>query len=216
MGRERRPFKRPGFVRDSHQLFVVACEGQVTEKRYLDELNASHGRIGVFVEVLQRQESGSSPERVMRQLNDFKREYRLKAQDQLWMLIDRDKQSWTTEAIAQVARLCIQKGFSLAVTNPCFELWLLLHVHDIDTMTTAEKNELLANRKDGSSRTCLERKLSLICGGYSKTHFDPRIYTSQVFDAIARAERLEGQAQGRWPENRLGTQIHLLVQKLIA
>ena len=45
--------------------------------------------------------------------------------------------------IKAVAQICHQKkGYYLAVSNPAFELWLLLHLIDCSQLTPQEKADL--------------------------------------------------------------------------
>lgn len=123
MPRERREFKRPSFVRNVQKLFVIATEGVKTEIKYFEQFKSEeyYNNQSIFIEVLKRLTTDSSPAVVIKQLNIFSKEFNLKDGDELWMVIDRDKQSWSTQQIAEVARLCIQKRYGFALSNPCFE-----------------------------------------------------------------------------------------------
>ncbi len=87
-----------GFNREIHNLFVIATEGTETEVYYFEELKASElaDRGTMYLEVIKRkstESSNSSPSNVLRQLDTFKKEYNLQDGDELWVVIDRDKQS---------------------------------------------------------------------------------------------------------------------------
>lgn len=88
-------------------------------------------------------------------------------------------------------------GFRLAISNPCFELWLLLHVADAPAV---------AGRCDGVEAE-LRRKL----GGYSKTNIPTARLMPGVDEAITRARTLD--TAGRWPQ-RTGTGVFRLVEAI--
>ena len=48
--------------------------------------------------------------------------------DQVWAVFDRDEHPRFDEAVA----LCKDKGVGVARSDPCFELWLILHERDYD------------------------------------------------------------------------------------
>ncbi len=215
MPRERREFKRESFVREVQRLFVIATEGKKTEIKYFEEFSSKdyYNNKEVYIEVLKRVKSGSSPTNVVKQLNGFKSEYKLKNGDELWMIIDRDKQSWKPKEIASVARLCLQKKYGFALSNPSFEVWLLLHRKDLKTYTDAARTELLINKKT-NSRTRLESELLNICGSYNKTNLKVADYLPHVKKAIKRSESLVQSQTERWP-NYLGSHVFKLVKKLL-
>ncbi len=215
MPRERREFKRPSFVRIVQKLFVIATEGVNTEIKYFEQFKSEeyYNNQSIFIEVLKRLTTDSSPAVVIKQLNNFSKEFNLKEGDELWMVIDRDKQSWSTQQIAEVARLCIQKRYGFALSNPCFELWLLLHRKDINEYTVAIKEQLLRNLKTGR-RGQVEMELLAICGTYNKSNLNVDDYLPHVNVAIQRAEALTQNVNERWPDY-LGSHVYKLVRKLM-
>ena len=119
----RKQFIRRSGLRDA-KLLVIASEGQKTEPKYFTDLKDVYTRSGLHVEVLERSESASSPLHVLAHLNKFKTKYKLRRDDELWMVIDVDR--WPEHNLRDVAGKCRDKGFCLAVSNPCFVFrWLL-------------------------------------------------------------------------------------------
>ena len=51
--------------------------------------------------------------------------------DQILILIDRDGQSFKPWQYDQVIAISEEQGYKLGITNPCFELFLFLHLNDI-------------------------------------------------------------------------------------
>lgn len=192
-------FKRKSGFRDAI-LLVIATEGERTEQIYFGELKTQFHKPSVHIEVLKRSEPGSSPRHVLRELEKFKKEYHLQKDDQLWMVIDRDR--WTEQTLSDVAGKCIQKGFFLAVSNPCFELWLLLHITDLPEF-----------ERDPSCKH-LEELLREELGSYNKSRPDTSGLLPHIADAISRAKELDTETAARWPQD-LGTRVYLLVEKII-
>ena len=216
MGRERREFKRPKFKRDINQLCIIATEGQKTEIKYFSKLSNEFcpPRNKIYIEILPKLTSDSAPIAVIRMLDEFKKDYILRDDDELWMVIDRDKQSWTHAAISQVARQCYQKDYFLALSNPAFEVWLLLHVKDFSEYTRDEIEELFQNKRNRSHRTRLEKELITICGSYNKKNPNLDHYFPYIHSAVQRGKNLMEQPNERWPDY-LGTHVWKLVKRII-
>jgi hypothetical protein len=205
MPREPRDFTRKSGFRDAN-LVIIACEGAVTEPQYFNGLKARIHAPKVHVEVLIRPDPGqSSPAAALAMLDAFKKEYRVRDGDRLWLVIDRDK--WPNKMLAEVARGTEQKGNFLAVSNPCFELWLLLHFEDVPNSTAKRQADLLRNEEQllkAEIRRRLQPHVDYV------DHFLPHTQT-----AISRANMLDTHPKARWP-NRLGTRVHRLVESLPA
>lgn len=216
MGREKRDFKRPSFKREMNNLLVIATEGQCTEKEYFEGVVSikNHSNSKIYVEVLDRLNTNSSPSSVLRMLDEFNREFLLRDGDELWMVIDRDKQSWEIAEISKVASLVSQKKYNLAMSNPAFELWLLLHVKDIGEYSKDEIEKLYENKKNGTTRTKLEKELITICGSYNKKSPNLKHYLPHLKIAITRSEKIVRNPDERWP-NYFGTHVHKVVKKIL-
>ena len=205
MGRERRDFVRRSGFRDA-ALFVIATEGAVTEPKYFQGLKEQWHSPRVHIEVMKRDDaSESSRSSVLGTLDRFARQFMLRDGDQLWLVIDRDSQSWKPKEMVEVARACQQKNYYLAVSNPCFELWLLLHFEDLAVQDEKRRNQVLENK-----RGFLKRELSQHLSSET-AHVDHLIpHTDQ---AIARARTLDKKPAERWPSG-LGTRVYRLVEQL--
>jgi len=60
------------------------------------------------------------------ELQNFSKDF-----DQILILIDRDGQSFKPWQYDQVIAISEEQGYKLGITNPCFELFLFLHLNDI-------------------------------------------------------------------------------------
>jgi hypothetical protein len=214
MGRVRRDFKRPEHKR-SAKLIVIATEGRKTERIYFEALAENIDSTKVHLEVIEKLDDNSSPQVVLEQLNSFAAEYNLDEEDELWMVIDRDYQSWGVEMIKSVAQICYQKkGYYLALSNPAFELWLLLHLVDCTELTQAEKDNLFENAKVSRSKTYSKKMLSDLLNGFNEAKYDPTPFILKVDEAIRNAIKLDVSPKTRWP-NYLGTRVYKIAQSVL-
>lgn len=223
MPRERKGLirKSGGQAKDPYVIFVLASEGEVTEILYFQQVknlieNLSIGRL-VKLEPLERPKGTSGDAQdVIKTLDTYRQKYTLKEGDELWCLIDRDNlKVWN---IAEADKLCREKGYEFCMTTPCFELWLLLHLHDLAEFSLEERLTLLSNgRNHPGNRTFTEHQLNLSvknAGGnsYRKDYVSP-IFLPLITVAVKRAfeMRLE---EGHWQTDQFCTRLHLLLQRI--
>ena len=147
-----RGLRRRGPVRDPLPLILVVCEGEVTEPQYIDAFRLEHGTNTVRVHV---QAPGGDPkalvETAIRLRDEAARRARRErdlnlAYDEVWCVFDVDEHARSAEA----RQLAASGRIELAVSNPCFELWLLLHfaAHTAH-VTTAQVARLLRGHLPG-------------------------------------------------------------------
>ena len=125
MSRARRIGRRPA-VRPPAARIVVATEGVLTEPEYLKVFSRIYGDRSVRVVPIR---VGGDPravvERAIEESEKSKRD-RLATRDSVWAMFDRDSHKRFDEA-RDLAR---GNGIRLAISNPCFELWGILHYQD--------------------------------------------------------------------------------------
>lgn len=214
MSRVKRKFERPENKR-SAKLIVIATEGRKTERIYFEGFAEEFDSTKVHVEVIEKLNNNSSPDEVINQLNSFSEEYNLDTDDELWMVIDRDYQSWDIKMIKSVAQICHQKkGYFLALSNPAFEIWLLLHLIDCTALSQEDKLLLFENRKVTGKKTYSKKMLSDLLGGFNEANYDYNIFVPNVKDAISNSIKIDDNPRTRWP-NYLGTRVYKLVQSIL-
>lgn len=203
-------------VRDA-RLIVVAAEGAYTERIYLTELAREHAGRQVYVKVLQREEAAknnSSPAHVLAQLKQYEHEFSIGEKDELWLVIDRDR--WTEQMLSEVAQVCQQDpNMKMALSNPCFELWLLLHLEDICTLPAETQQAYLENlRATSNADPLLKVRLRELMGSYHESSYDTMKLLPTVGVAITRAQEMDVNPQDRWPQT-LGTRVYKLALSII-
>jgi hypothetical protein len=204
MGFVKRDFKRRSGFRDA-KLIVIATEGQKTETQYFEDFKEYYQTKRLHVEVLRRSSSASSPRHVLSELAKFKSEYKLTGDDGLWMVIDRDQ--WTEAHLSEVASDCRKKAFHLAISNPCFEVWLLLHVKDPAEYASGELAGFC-------NKTDLAEELRRILGSYNSANLNSIRFLPHVPEAIERAKLLDN-TPGTWWPDACATRVYQLAEKIL-
>jgi hypothetical protein len=116
----------------------------------------------------------------------------------LWLVSDVDR--WGDKKLSDVCSQARQRGYNLAISNPCFEVWLTIHFEDINTQ----------------DRTCdnFKARLRKILGSYNGSNLDISAYKPNTKDAVNRAKNLHPSSQHNWPPT-LGTHVYRLVEILL-
>ena len=199
------------------RLIVIASEGKDTERIYFKALAKEYTNPRVHVHILERSEdeqNNSSPEHVLKQLNDYKSQYELEDDDELWLVVDKDR--WTEAMLSRVATECLQDvAMHMALSNPCFELWLLLHLEDAASLTPEEQMRWMENRrKSKNADPYLKVQLRQEMGSYHEADYDALMLIKHVEVAIERAKALDNNPADRWPQT-LGTRVYLLAESVM-
>ena len=199
------------------RLVVIASEGKDTERIYFKALAKEYMNPRVHVHILERDDdeiNNSSPEHVLKQLDDYKNQYELEADDELWLVVDRDR--WTDAMLSRVATACAQNGYMrMALSNPCIELWLLLHLVDVTALPPAEQQLWMENRrKSKHADPYLKVRLRQELGAYHESNYDAQMLVGHVETAIKRARLLDKNPADRWPQT-LGTRVYLLAESVM-
>jgi len=133
--RSRRQGRRPPFRAPKKRILIV-CEGENTERQYLEGFAKYHRDTLVDVKVA---DEHGVPMTVVRDAKRLKKEAANAARregdrnlkfDAVWCVFDRDDHPHVPEALTMAAN----NNMEVALSNPCFELWLLLHLKDSPEM----------------------------------------------------------------------------------
>lgn len=131
--------------------------------------------------------------------------------DKICLIADRDKQSFKEYQYDYVIKTCNEKGYEFYVSNPCFELWLLMHYDEILTM---DKDKLLANSKETpkSKKRFLEKQLSNLMDGYNKNNLDFEKLIHRISKAVQNEKSFCENAENLKMD--LGCNIGLLIEEM--
>ena len=171
----------------SARLVVIAAEGRETENIYFEAMKVSLCASKVHVEVLHRDSDQSSPEHVFDQIHQFMSEYNIEEDDQLWVVVDKDR--WKVKMLAEIASYYAQnKNLACCVSNPCME--------------------------KTNGKTWLKQRMKDLTEHYQESSYDAMALLQHVQSAIERAERLDVKPNDRWPQ-KVGTRVYRLAKSII-
>ncbi len=181
--RSSQDLRRARASREPRKRFVLFCEGKNTEPAYFKALRRLHPHAIIDIP----REAGVPITLAELAVTEFRRlrgtrgRDSFEENDEVWVVFDRDDHPRHEEAV----ELCRQAGVRVARSNPCFEVWLILHKTDYD-------------RPDG--RHAAQAHLRTLCPEY-----DPRTDKTPdcaaLLAGIARAEtRAEAQLARRQSE----------------
>lgn len=194
--RSKTPYKRKVNTRESF-LVVLAVEGERTEVQYFERLQTSNLKILAIPPV----NGNTSPEHILNNLKKYLEKNSLYEDDLVWLLIDRDR--WTQAQLSSVIAQCTQystpPGINLAVSNPCFEIWLILH-------HTSDLNGI------SSSASAIERLKQLRSNSYNKSNCP--VYSEEEIN-LAISNSLSNSSCNEILPSAPGTRIHLLVKAIL-
>lgn len=97
---------------------LIVCGGRETEKQYFQGLRAAERNPAVRVVI---KANPGSPTEVVRHAEKLRRQAPDEFED-VWCVFDVDEYG-IEESVTTARRL----GIGVAISNPCFELWLLMH-----------------------------------------------------------------------------------------
>jgi RloB-like protein len=158
----RLPYRQP------NHTVLVYCGAARTEPDYFEGLKLLLRKASVTVKV---RSEGIDPARLVKAAANY-RDRHPDVFDDVWCIADAD--AFDMSAAASAAK---RPRVNLAVSNPCFELWLLLH--------HADCNAHCGDYQDVVAR--LKRHVA----AYDKTALDFRLFSAGIGDAIVRAEKLD-------------------------
>jgi RloB-like protein len=216
MPRERLEFIRISNVKEIEKLFLLAYEGNETEPAYFESLKNDYRFNNEKIEIVSlkrdKDDTKSAPKYVFETLERIKNEYDLGKKDELWMIIDRDRNGNNIEKYYKKCQS--ETNFYFALSNPCFEFWLLLHLKDISEFSEDELTLIFENKKNGSKKTFLKKLLSTILeDGYNESNLKPQRFVPFVQLATQRAKLLN--VENELYPKKLGSDIYKLIEKII-
>ncbi len=181
--RKRRPPRSAPFLEPRRRILIV-CEGEITEPQYFENFRrwCRNPRVEVRIEG-----PAGVPFSLVMAARDLKRaaEARAKAEgddhlryDEVWCVFDVDEHP----RVAEARSMASDNGLKLAMSNPCFELWLLLHLRE---------------NPGAQHRHKIQDMLVDLTPRVAEKHLDFERLIVGYDIAFKRAERLEGESRDR-------------------
>jgi hypothetical protein len=187
----RKPFRQP------LPRILIVCEGTKTEPGYFNHLRQLYRRL-IEVEI----SPGGTPRTLVQRAAEMKkaaeREARRDANllfEEVWCVFDVDEHPFLPEA-KQQAR---DNQIEVAISNPCFELWILLHFRD---------------QRASIDRADLHRECREFLPGYEKAVPCDTLHAHYA-EALQRALELAHWQETRGtPDANPSTGVHLLTERI--
>ena len=197
--RRKRPLDRSTKIVRDASLIVIASEDKYAVRQYFDFFQSTR----IQFKVLETEDGKSAPEHILARLNEYQSEFDIGEGDELWFFSDSDH--WIRPGhiknLVGVVRECGRKNIQVALSNPCFELWLLLHFADFPPETELTCREV-------------EKRIRKAIGHYEKTKiFNLPIDQNNVHLAVKRSTNNHS-ASNEIPD-RPQTAVHRIIQSLL-
>ena len=205
--------KRLRYRREPKRRFILFCEGKNTEPAYFGAIDRMYRdalisveavpAVGVPYTIAEKAVEHARELGIAR--NSRRKKDSFEENDQVWAVFDKDEHPRFDEAIA----LCERNGVHVGRSNPCFELWLILHEteydraedrhgmqkilaslrpeYDRDSGKTPDCDEMLARVEDAEERS--ERQLQNREEG-GNPYGNPSTTVGRLTHAIREAARL--------------------------
>lgn len=143
-GRRSSPsLRRRGPLREPKRRFILYCEGKNTEPAYFQAIQRTcssalisvepRGGVGVPMTIAKAAVAYAKSEGLAP--GSRRRKHSFEKQDQVWAVFDRDEHPEFKQAVL----MCERSGVRVARSNPCFELWLILHDQDYNQPNRRER-----------------------------------------------------------------------------
>jgi hypothetical protein len=178
--RDRKPGRRPPF-RDPKPTILIVCEGEKTEPQYFHGFQSACHNPRVTIKVADEHGVPKTLVELAKELKNNAESNAIRERDEnlafdsVWCVFDIDEHPHVPDA-KQMAR---DNGIDLAISNPCVELWLLLHFRDYPGMQDRNKIKML---------------LKSHVFDYDK-HVEFARYATGYLQAVIRAKRMDQSAE---------------------
>ena len=169
--REASKLERTSLGLNPKSKYYIIPEGEKTEIQYFLGVrdNAAEININSLIEVIpiENDEDELGQSHPLRKINNFNEDIENnkflydKEIDKVCFVADRDPQNFSEEQYDEFLSKCEEYNYKVFISNPTFELFLLMHD---DKIFELDKKEMLENRRVSTTKRFLEIKLSEFFG----------------------------------------------------
>ena len=177
----------------------IFTEGSKTEPKYFREFIQYYKISQAHVKVIGRDTTASSPKSVIEAMDYYKKSNPVKTKNDIYcMVIDTDRWGKNLKEAVDDAH---QRRYLVALSNPCFEIWLLMHFQDANT--------ILNNANLLMTKTEINTQIH----SYPITGNNEIDYFPRTDSAVETAEKLDPKPQQRLLE-QIGSRVYSLMKIL--
>lgn len=203
--------------------YYLIFEGAHTEVKYFEGIDDNKKSLGInnSIELVLLHKDGeienySSPKNLLMLVNQKKDQLKTDTKydeeiDRFVIVFDRDSFK-TADDYLEYINLATQ-GNILAVTNPCFELWLLLHFNNsVEDHIKYNSDKILKNKRVSNNHTFLSDLFSKVSGMNSKSNLKFEKLKDSVDNAISQEKLLTQEIE--LISKEIGSNIGVLLEEL--
>ena len=199
---------RKSEAKPTRTVFYLAMEGSVTERKYFDAIIKNYGLRNVYL--LRKSRTRSSPsdviKRLEQQMRKRKDDHSAILEEYYWAVFDTDLRPM--ETLRQVASRAASKEIQLAASNPCFEIWLLMHFGYLKQLSGLEGSAAI-----GGCKAVTDYLKRLFDQKFDKSAFNPSKYIEQIDAAVNNANASDSDDDTAWMTT-VGSRVYRLVEML--
>lgn len=203
-------------------VFSVIAEGYREEPKYLNAIKTictDIDNLNVVIYIINRQyqrqvdsAGHSSPLKRLEALLEWKEKHPsiegYENKDEYWLICDRDDGSFTDTKFDEAVTLCQQNGINFIISNPAFQLWLLLHFTDNLAQFRLEQYS--------TSNECLDKgvipAIKMFVPHYSHGNLVFKHFKEHLHDALVNCKPYSHEVQVL--KSTIGTNFNLLLERL--
>ncbi|MGW6195905.1 RloB family protein [Kribbella sp. NPDC055110] len=187
--------RRRSASRPERKTILIFCEGEASEPDYLNALKRlPEIRSNTAISLVIDPTPGLPLDLVQKAVQRRRRDAEI---DECWCVFDVE---WPQHHphLERALRIAAAEGVRVAISNPCFELWLILHFQDQAAFLHTHGAETISRRLDGRPGK----------------RIDGAKYMQLRHDACDRAARLANLHRGndsQFPDNNPSSTMHELL-----
>ena len=183
------PKKKDRPYRDVKPVLHIYCEGEKTEPNYLNDYIAKYFPTNRLLKVVKIETTKkNTPKQLVDEAAAAKAAAKKNSLDDdvFWVVYDRESEQKYSDKLHAAAYDKAQKhAIYLAISNVCFEVWLLLHFHD----TTAQFANFDDLKKNSTLRSECKKRGLLDYDKADKTIFSI-LTEDEIKQARSRAKKI--------------------------
>lgn len=221
--------ERPKSIRHYLELIMIVCEDEGTEPYYFNKFTEEFEKIipndtVMLVPIGTGRNSLGVVQKAIEEKTSSFNNYR-KEVDEVWAVFDKDdldKQPKTIENFEKAFVEAAANNINIAYSNECFELWLLLHLTDVDSTVAIPRH---SKPEEGIIGLYERLETTINKGRTPETQIKYCHGDKQVVDlilasgneklALERAKILDAKQSTKDPiEANPNTKVYLLVEHL--
>jgi hypothetical protein len=211
------PKKKPTITLNPRKLLHIYCEGEKTEPNYLNSyiqanFPGNSGRKVIVVEETKK----NTPRQLVDVATAAKKSDRNIDDDEYWVVYDRESTSkYSDELHAKASKKALDNGVHIALSNVCFELWVLLHFK-----ANTASFDCCVDLMENSSLMGEFKKIGIKYEKSGTLIFD-KLTKEMIVDARVRAKKMNQTTLNSAPKNVIQphklnpyTDVHLLLDAI--